>query len=378
VGVHDESLTVNHHECLILFLQTDPDGAASFVVGARSAHLIDDFLKNTFRALTKGTEKGYFFDELMETNADSVVSSICVIAMEATKIPLAIFTDLFHHRFKKKLYLESKLELLQQFYIKLVNQSNHFCIFVGDLHKYCLYCTRCHCAITRPDYIQCIMEIAPVAMLWHLGIASDVDDFYHCPVILACQEVMDYSWFFFEQSMKEIDDKQPSPFLQCNAIMNHGMLSFCEATKVDLQSWYNSKKKIRNKTHETTITSTISLVSCLFEDLMHLEMVIQAGFICTPTEMKETPITEANSVIWNKGNSKEKKHFLCEPEGYNPSSLITHHQLEQLRLYEGWCAFCHNEYTKNLLCIPEEMSRQIYGVSATIPSRFLVFFFIGS
>jgi len=100
-------------------------------------------------------------------------------------------------------------------------------------------------------------------MLWHLRIASDVDDFHHCPVILACPEVMDYSWSFFEQSMKEIDDKQPSPFLQCNAIMNHGMLSFCEAMKVDPQSWYNSKKKIWNKTCKTTITSTISLVSCL-------------------------------------------------------------------------------------------------------------------
>ena len=308
MGVHDESLTVNHLECLISFLQTDPNGTASFVVDARSARLIDDFLKNTFWALTKGTEKGYFFDELMETNADSVVSSICVIAMEATKIPLAIFTDLFHHRFKKKLYLESTLELLQQFYIKLVNHSNHFCIFVGDLHKYCLYCTRCHCAITRPDYIQCIMEIVPVAMLWHLGIASDVDDFHHCPVILACQEVMDYSWSFFEQSMKEIDDKQPSSFLQCNAIMNHGMLNFCEATKVDLQSWYNSKKKIRNKTHETTITSTISLVSCLFEDLMNLEMVIQAGFICTPAEMKETPITEANFLSFGIKETPRRKN----------------------------------------------------------------------
>ena len=62
-GNHDVSLTENHRECLISFLWTDPDGAASFVVDARSACLIDDFLKNTFRNLTKGTEKGYFFDE---------------------------------------------------------------------------------------------------------------------------------------------------------------------------------------------------------------------------------------------------------------------------------------------------------------------------
>ena len=306
LGVHNESVTANHRDCLISFLQTDPDGAASFVLDARSARLIEEFLKNTFRSLTMGTEKGYFFDKVIETNADSVVSSIFDIAKEATKIPLAIFTDLFHHRFKKKPYLESTLELLRQFYIKLADHSNHFCIFVGDLHKYCLHCTRCHRAITRPDYIGRIMELAPAAMLWHLGIASDADDFYHCPLILPLPEAMEYSWSFFEQSMEEIDDEQPSPFLQCNAIMNHGLLSFCEATKVDLQSWSNSKKN-GNQTHDTIISNTISLVSSLLVDLIDVDMAIQSGFSRTSAEMKETPITVTNSVIWNRRNSKEKK-----------------------------------------------------------------------
>ncbi len=157
VGVHNKSLTVTHRECLISFLQTDPDGTASFVVDARSACLIDEFKKIKFRALTKGTEKGYFFDELMEVNADSVVSSICVIAKEATKFSLAIFTDLFHYCFKRKPYLESTLELLQQFYIKLVDHSINFSIFVDDLHTYCLYCTRCHRAITKPDFIFIVL-----------------------------------------------------------------------------------------------------------------------------------------------------------------------------------------------------------------------------
>jgi hypothetical protein len=102
---NNDSLTVNHRDCLISFLRTtDPDGAASFIVDASSTCLIDQFLNNTFRSLTKGTKKGYLFDELIEKNADLTVSSICVIAKEATKIPLAIFTDLFHHRFKKKIF----------------------------------------------------------------------------------------------------------------------------------------------------------------------------------------------------------------------------------------------------------------------------------
>jgi len=68
---------------------------------------------------------------LIEKNANSIVSSISVIVKEVTKIPFENFTDPFHHRFKKKPYLESTLELLQQFYIKLVNHSSKFCIFAG-------------------------------------------------------------------------------------------------------------------------------------------------------------------------------------------------------------------------------------------------------
>ncbi len=95
------SLTVNHCDCLILFLQTDPDSAASFIVDASSTRLIDEFVNKIFQSLTKGTEKGYFFDAFIEQNSDFTVSSICVIAKEATKIPLSIFTDLFHNPFKK-------------------------------------------------------------------------------------------------------------------------------------------------------------------------------------------------------------------------------------------------------------------------------------
>ena len=179
MGVHDESVTNHHRDCLITFLRTDPDGAASFVVDASSTCLIDEFVNKNFRLLTKGTEKGYFFDAFIEQNSDFTVSSIRVIAKEATKIPLSIFTDLFHNRFKKKNYLESTLELLQQFYIKLADHSKTFKIWVGDLYKYCLHCTRCHRAITIPDYIEGIMEMAPIAMLWHMGMASDIND-YHC------------------------------------------------------------------------------------------------------------------------------------------------------------------------------------------------------
>ena len=105
-------------------------------------------------------------------------------------------------------------------------------------------------------------------------------------------------------------------------------------------------------------------------DLVDVEMAIESGFNCNSAEMKKTPMTAVNSVIWNRGNSKEKKHFLSEPEGFNPS-ILSRYQLEQLRLFKAWCALCHNEYTKNLLCVLEEMSRQIYGPVHQFPTDFL-------
>ena len=123
---------------------------------------------------------------------------ICKIAEEATKIPLSIFTDLFHNRLKKKNYLESTLELLQQFYIKLADRSKTFKIWVGDQHKYCLYCSRCNRAITLPDYIDGIMEIAPIAMLWHFRLASGEGQI-HSPFVFPTQESQLYSCTTFDE-----------------------------------------------------------------------------------------------------------------------------------------------------------------------------------
>ena len=97
-----------------------------------------------------------------------------------------------------------------------------------------------------------------MAILWYLGMASDVDDFPHCPLILSYCAVIFYLCSQFEDSREEIDDKLLFPFLQRNATTNQGMISFCEATKVDLQLWYNSKNN-RNK-HMTKPLNTQSLL----------------------------------------------------------------------------------------------------------------------
>jgi hypothetical protein len=113
--------------------------------------------------------------------------------------------------------------------------------------------------------------------------------------------------------------------------MNQGMIRFCEATKVDLQSSFISNTN-QNKIHDNTRNNTISLVSSLFVDIIDVDMTVESGFLTTRAEIKESPITVENFIIWNRGTSKEQKQFLVEPEGYNPSLMIRY-QLEQLRLY---------------------------------------------
>jgi len=75
-----------------LFLQTDPGNTASFGVDASINQRINDFLNNIFRSITKGKDKGNFFNQIWEENTISVAPSIGDIAKEATKIPFAIFT----------------------------------------------------------------------------------------------------------------------------------------------------------------------------------------------------------------------------------------------------------------------------------------------
>ena len=89
--------------------------------------------------------------------------------------------------------------------------------------------------------------------------------------------------------------------------MYHVMLSFCEATKVDLQSWHNSKKN-RNKTHDTTIRSSISLVLSLFVDLINVDMAVQSGFLCPMSEMKKKYASQLQILSFGiEGNQRRKK-----------------------------------------------------------------------
>jgi hypothetical protein len=66
------------------------------------------------------TQQISYFDEIFSpTNEESneIISFLEGKAREATIIPFSVFSNLFHQRFNWHRFLESTLEILQQFYI---------------------------------------------------------------------------------------------------------------------------------------------------------------------------------------------------------------------------------------------------------------------
>jgi hypothetical protein len=95
------------------------------------------------------------------------VKEIVDIALDATQIPLSIFTNLFHQRFEKNSMLESTLEILQQFYFQMESEPDDLYLFPGDLSTYTLLCKRCGQHVTLHGSNRETLFHAPAAMLYH-------------------------------------------------------------------------------------------------------------------------------------------------------------------------------------------------------------------
>jgi len=90
-----------------------------------------------FKGISETATKERTLDENMNTaeKKAEIIIRVLEIAVSTATIPLFIFTNLFHQRFSKHYYLESTLEILQQFYIKMHSDHNYYCLIPGDLCK---------------------------------------------------------------------------------------------------------------------------------------------------------------------------------------------------------------------------------------------------
>ncbi len=64
-------------------------------------------------------------------------------ARKVSIIPFLIFMSMLHQRFTEHKFLESTLELLQQFYLQVQSIAHDYKVFSGDQSKFSLKCLCC-------------------------------------------------------------------------------------------------------------------------------------------------------------------------------------------------------------------------------------------
>ena len=120
-------------------VKVDLEGNITNTLDVSTKTKLNEYLSSVFKGLSETATTEETFEQYFNTAGKKkaqIFKSLLEFAVSATTIPLSIFTNLFYQRFSKHDYLESTLEILQQFYIKMHSDDNHYCVIPGDLCKY--------------------------------------------------------------------------------------------------------------------------------------------------------------------------------------------------------------------------------------------------
>ena len=187
---------------------------------------------------------------------DTVAEEVWDCARKVSIIPFSIFMSMFHQCFMEHRFLESTLELLQQFYIQVESIAHDCKVFPGDQSKFSLKCLRCEKKITPTELLGRLLFMAPMAICHHLKILSSTPLVNHSPLIFKNMPVLftsmkkfSASKSLFDDAIYEIaEDDAEELFHSKNICTNHdcriGEYCFCEAIKVDLAESEDKRQKI--------------------------------------------------------------------------------------------------------------------------------------
>ncbi len=286
------------------------------------------------------------------------IEDIGDIALFATQIPLSIFTIFFCQRFEKHSMLESTLEILQQFYIQMESEPHEISICPGDLSTYMLQCVRCGQPVTLAGSIGETLLHAPAAMLYHWSMIQSHADQNDRKSMLMPLLFTSYDNYLgssksFQEGLNWNEDLNI-----CQKQTQYGQVMFCEAVKVDMA---NSK----DTSFKNTLTSTLSLITVLFEDLFEA-ITIHKDF-CGKKKVPQPSISLLDKTDTCHGHEFDIDIITDE---VNPLKK------ESLMLFEGFCIFGYREFYKNLLCILMIVNKTIYGNNGYVPDKLLDIFLL--
>ncbi len=167
------------------FLQTDIDGYVDFLLNAITIEPLDKYLKTYYMPPLDIDQISSIWDQILPNpkTMETVTEEVWEFACKATIIPILIFTSMFHQRFTEHRFLESTLELLQQFYLQVESIAHDYKVFPGDQSKFCLKCLRCGKKITPTELIGKLLFIASMAICHYLKILSSIPPVNDSPLI---------------------------------------------------------------------------------------------------------------------------------------------------------------------------------------------------
>jgi hypothetical protein len=198
------------------FLRVDLVGNISNNLDVSTKSKLNEYLQSLFKGSETETREKTF-DEYMKTaeKKEAIIKRVREIAVSATSIPLSIFTNLFHQRFSKHVFLEATLEILQQFSIQMNSDHEKYCVIPRDLCKYTLKCVRCDTSITTPGTIGETLYHAPSAILRHWEMIDHHDhpinppgdfDLSHVPLLFSGMDTYVRGQALFEATLMNIGD----------------------------------------------------------------------------------------------------------------------------------------------------------------------------
>ena len=163
---------------MIEFLQTDIAQTPTYSMNPNIVGEVQQFLLNIVDLDLDKQSLSSIWDQHLENKEtnEKIWEKLGEIATNATSIPFSIFTMMMCQHFGKLKFLESTLELLQQFTLQMTESSEQFLIFPGDACKFKLKCTHCGKFVTHSESIGRILSIAPYAMLSHLDITLSTEN----------------------------------------------------------------------------------------------------------------------------------------------------------------------------------------------------------
>jgi hypothetical protein len=175
------------------FLQTDIDGSFDFSLNAIAIQSLEKYLKSFNTPPLDIDQISSIWDQLIsiEKTMDTVAEELWKCAWKASIILFSIFMSKFHQCFMEHRFLETTLELIQQFYIQVESIAHDYKVFPGDQSKFSLKCLLCHGKIITPTkLIGKLLFMAPMAISHHLKMLSSIFPVNDSPLVLRNMPVL--------------------------------------------------------------------------------------------------------------------------------------------------------------------------------------------